>query len=293
MSDAQSFSLESPADGDHLDLQTILAAWNSATERLQQTHELLRAEVKRLTDELEAKNRELARKNRLADLGQMASHVAHEVRNGLVPMKLYLNLLRRRVAADHVSGEIADKIASGFAGLETVVNDLLHFTAHRDPRWQPLNVAAIVNELCESLSPRLAAQGITARVEVPQHLQLPGDADMIRRALLNLALNAIDAMPLGGELSVTVVEQGEQIVLEVADSGPGLTDEAARRIFEPFFTTKGTGTGLGLAIVYRIAEVHGGEITAANRPQCGALFSLKLPRTAPERSSSETQRNAA
>src|SRR5687768_4229742 len=117
-----------------LDLQTILVAWNSATERLQQTHELLREEVKRLTDELEAKNRELARKNRLADLGQMASHVAHEVRNGLVPMKLYLDLLRRRLAGNAPSLDIASRLGEGFTALETVVNDLLQFTAEREPQ---------------------------------------------------------------------------------------------------------------------------------------------------------------
>src|SRR6187431_2578910 len=82
------------------DLETILEAWESATDRLQRTHEALREEVRRLTDELEIKNRELARKNRLADLGQMASHVAHEVRNGLSPVKLYLSLLCRRVRGD-------------------------------------------------------------------------------------------------------------------------------------------------------------------------------------------------
>ncbi len=80
------------------ELQAVLAAWHSATDRLQQTHEALRREVRRLTDELEIKNRELARKNRLADLGQMASHVAHEVRNSLVPLTLYLSLLRRHLA---------------------------------------------------------------------------------------------------------------------------------------------------------------------------------------------------
>ena len=79
-----------PRAGDPLELQSILAAWTEATDRLQRTHETLQAEVRRLSDELEAKNRELARKNRLADLGQMAAHVAHEVRNSLVPMKLYL-----------------------------------------------------------------------------------------------------------------------------------------------------------------------------------------------------------
>src|SRR6476659_6107913 len=91
-----------------IDLHTILAAWNEATDRLQKTHESLRGEVRRLSDELESKNRELARKNRLADLGQMASHVAHEVRNSLVPMKLYLSLLRRRIAEDSSAG-VLDK----------------------------------------------------------------------------------------------------------------------------------------------------------------------------------------
>src|SRR6187401_3348028 len=125
MTDALLEPLPALAD---VDLQTVLEAWNSATERLQQTHELLRAEVKRLTDELEAKNRELARQHRLADLGQMASHVAHEVRNGLVPMKLYLNLLCRRLSNDAGSLEIAGKLGAGFTGLETVINDLLQFT---------------------------------------------------------------------------------------------------------------------------------------------------------------------
>ena len=83
-------------------LETVLGAWHAATLRLEQTHQALRGEVRRLTDELEAKNRELARKNRLADLGQMASHVAHEVRNNLVPVTLYLGLLRRHVAGDVV-----------------------------------------------------------------------------------------------------------------------------------------------------------------------------------------------
>src|SRR3990170_4193309 len=120
--DAAAADLDSAALANR-DLQTILQVWNEATDRLQRTHEALSAEVHRLNDELEAKNRELARQNRLADLGQMASHIAHEVRNGLVPMKLYLNLLRRRLANDAPSLEIADKVGSGFAALETVVND--------------------------------------------------------------------------------------------------------------------------------------------------------------------------
>src|SRR5512146_659843 len=118
------------------DLQTVLAAWHTATIRLEQTHEALREEVSHLTAELEVKNRELARKNRLADLGQMASHVAHEVRNNLVPVTLYLSLLRRRLAGDAASRDILDKLTGGFTALDVMVNDLLHFTSDRDPHLQ-------------------------------------------------------------------------------------------------------------------------------------------------------------
>ena len=111
----------------------MLAAWNTATVRLQQTHEALRSEVRRLTDELEIKNRELARKNRLADLGQMASHIAHEVRNNLVPVTLYLSLLRRRMSDDSGSLDMLDKIGAGCIALDATVNDLLNFTSDRDP----------------------------------------------------------------------------------------------------------------------------------------------------------------
>src|SRR6476646_8575285 len=120
---------------EELDLPTILKAWNEATDRLQHTHEALQAEVRRLSDELEAKNRELARKNRLADLGQMASHVAHEVRNSLVPMKLYLSLLRRRLVGDDGSLDVLEKIVTGFTALEATVGDLLHFSSQRDAHF--------------------------------------------------------------------------------------------------------------------------------------------------------------
>src|SRR5512146_3101905 len=118
------------------DLQTVLAAWHTATIRLEQTHEALREEVSHLTAELEIKNRELARKNRLADLGQMASHIAHEVRNSLVPVTLYLSLLRRQLSNDRGSLEGLDKTAAGFTALDATVNDLLHFTSDRDPHLE-------------------------------------------------------------------------------------------------------------------------------------------------------------
>src|SRR5262245_34896081 len=192
-----------PQSADQLDLQTILAAWNEATDRLQHTHEALRAEVSRLTGELEAKNRELARKNRLADLGQMASHVAHEVRNSLVPMKLYLSLLRRRIDDDTGSVAILDKVTAGFTGLEATVGDLLHFSSQRDPRLERICVATLLEEVLRSLAPQLAAQEIHAHLDCPPNLIALVDENMLSRAVLNLALNSLDVLPRGGDLVIT------------------------------------------------------------------------------------------
>lgn len=261
------------------DLQTILQVWNEATDRLQRTHEALSAEVHRLNDELEAKNRELARQNRLADLGQMASHIAHEVRNSLVPMKLYLSLLRRRIDRDTGSTEVLDKIYAGFAALEATVNDLLHFSADREPRCELVEIPALLDEIVLSLSPQLAAQRIETHMDAAPGTTFLVDRDMLRRAIVNLVLNALDVMPGGGELVITACHCHDALEIEVADSGPGIDDAAFGRLFEPFFTTKSAGTGLGLAIVERIAEAHGGSVLVANCAEGGAAFTLRLPQT--------------
>src|SRR5262245_29415753 len=267
---------EAPA-AEEVDLQTILAAWNEATDRLQHTHEAPRSEVRRLSDEREAKNRELARKNRLANLGQMASHVAHEVRNSLVPMKLYLSLLKRRIDDDAGSTSVLDKVMTGFTALEATVGDLLHFSSQRDPRRQRVDVAGLLDDVLQSLAPQLQAQDIRVCVDCSPGLTATADADMLRRAALNLVLNALDALPSGGELVVTACKTKSGLEIEIADSGPGVPGPLLDRLFEPFFTTKGGGTGLGLAIVERIAAAHGGRATVANCPEGGAAFTLIIP----------------
>ncbi len=264
------------------DLQTILAAWHTATLRLEQTHDALRDEVRQLTAELEIKNRELARKNRLADLGQMASHVAHEVRNNLVPVTLYLSMLRRRVGSDAESLDMLEKVSAGFRAMDVMVNDLLHFTSDRDPQLAELPLRKLLADVAAALAPQLAAQKIRFELEVPPQQTLRADREMLRRAVLNLVLNALDVMPQGGTLTVSSSVSPGGLELHVADSGPGLPADDLPRVFEPFFTTKQSGTGLGLAIVARIAEAHGGTAAAANggvpgAPGRGAVFTLRFP----------------
>jgi signal transduction histidine kinase len=264
--------------GDEPGIAQILEAWNDATLRLQQTHEALQAEVGRLTDELAAKDAELERQNRLADLGRMASHVAHEVRNSLVPVNLYLSLLRRRLSSDSGSLDVLAKVEAGFLALDATVNDLLNFTAHREPQWRSFMVQDLLEEILDSIAPQLEAQRIEATLDVPPHTVVTADREMLRRAVLNLVLNAVDAMPRGGELVVTSYEGRGGLELEIADSGPGLQQEDLERVFDPFYTTKPSGTGLGLSIVHRIVEAHGGRVTAVNCPEGGAAFTIEIPR---------------
>ena len=271
---------ELPAAAADTDMRTVLEAWNTATARLTKTHESLRREVCRLTRELEIKNQELARTNRLADLGRMASHLSHEVRNQLVPVSLYLSLLRRRLAEDAGSLHILAQVNAGFYALESTVNDLLSFTTDRSPRWQSFLVRDLIDEVCESLGPQFSAQAIEIEIDAPPTMLVSADREMLRRALLNLLLNALDAMNRGGEMVITAYRTAGVFELEVADSGVGLPEEARRRAFEPFYTTKSGGTGLGLAIVERVMAAHGGSVTAINCPEGGAAFTLRIPQRA-------------
>ncbi|MEO0529187.1 MAG: ATP-binding protein [Planctomycetota bacterium] len=260
------------------ELTELLDAWQTATSRLEKTHAQLRDEVGRLTAELEFKNRELARKNRLADLGEMASHVAHEVRNSLTPITLYLSLLRRSLREDAAGLDVLGKAEAGFTALEATVNDLLAFSAQRQPQASSFFVGELVDEVLASLAPQLEAQAVEVDLDTPPNIPLWADREMIRRAVLNLVLNALDVMPDGGELTITAYDGDGGLELEIADSGPGLDESNEGRLFEPFFSTKETGTGLGLSVVAHVADAHGGSVVAENCPQGGAAFTLRLPR---------------
>jgi signal transduction histidine kinase len=236
---------------------------------------------------LEEKNRQLAKKNRLADLGQMAGHVAHEVRNHLVPLTLYLSLLRRQLTntdssqriptGSLTSTQLLDKVDTNLVAMRTMVQDLLNFTANRQPQYTTILLEAIVGGLFEEIQAQCQAQGIALFCRIPNDVTLTCDVEMLRSALRNLLLNAVDALANGGNLIVEVERDNEILRIHVMDDGEGIATELMSRVFDPFYTTKPTGTGLGLSIVERIMESHGGMIRVQGREPRGTCFSLLFP----------------
>ncbi len=160
---------------------------------------------------------------------------------------------------------------------------------HRRPQPRPaiakqqsLDVRRLVEEVCGSLEQPLSSAEIETVIDVPHRLSIVADYEMLRSAVRNLIHNAIEAMPSGGLLVVTSYMGRWGLELEIADSGPGLNDDALVRAFEPFYTTKPEAAGLGLAVVKRIAQAHGGDVVASNCPEGGAAFTLRIPQRAME-----------
>lgn len=146
--------------------------------------------------------------------------------------------------------------------------------------WGMFPLRELVEEVFQSLGPRLREQTIQTVIDVPADHLAAGDGELLRRAARNLMLNAIDAMPEGGCLTVTSAAGANLLELEIADTGPALSEEERYQAFELLPTAQRGGTGWGLAVVRRIAELHGGSVTAANCPDGGVAFTLRIPRTA-------------
>ncbi|MBN1510840.1 MAG: sensor histidine kinase [Phycisphaerae bacterium] len=265
------------------ELGEIIEAYNLVTERLERSHVRLTEEVARLHRQLEEKNRELARKERLAALGEMAAGVAHEVRNPLGAIQLYASMLDQDLRSLPEAQRLVRKIASAVTSLDGIVNDILAFAGHERLAIQPLALARVIEDVMGLTAPQRDALNGTIHVsEAAADAFVRADEREVTRALVNLVFNALDAAGSGGQVWLDAVDAGAgQIGIVVADDGPGIPADLRQRIFNPFFTTKDTGTGLGLSIVHRIAEAHGGRVEVGDRPDGGAAFTMVLPAAAP------------
>lgn len=265
------------------ELGRIIIAYSEVTEKLQQSHDQLTETVRALQSELGEKNRLLERKNRLAALGEMAAGLAHEIRNPLGGIQLYASMLAQDVGDRPESLQVVGKIANGVRRLESLVGQVLQFSREIVAQPGPADLAEIVDQAVELASAKLAERGVTCTVHGPRPCEVTVDELLMGQALLNLLLNAAEAVESGTAGRVTIRfsrprqdSEVKQFHLVVTDNGPGLAPHVLDRIFNPFFTTKDTGTGLGLAIVHRVVEAHEGTITATNEPGGGAKFEIRV-----------------
>jgi two-component system NtrC family sensor kinase len=254
-----------------------------AKEKMENWTKILEEEVAKKTDELKKSQDKLIQAEKLAALGRLTADVAHEIRNPLTSLGGFAHRLRK-VAAGEKEREYTEVIAAEAEKLEKILRNVLTFSRDARLHLESLMVDDIARDAAKLYVETCREQSIDMKVEIGENLsQILIDRDQVKQALGNLIINAIDAMPKGGTLTVTAGEEKLHdvpfVFLKVADTGEGIPPDKLPRIFEPFFTTKeiGHGTGLGLSISRKIIEEHGGFISAESIMGEGSVFSLYFP----------------
>jgi len=218
----------------------------------------------------------LAQQAALARLGQMAAVVAHEVRNPLAGIKGVLQVLMGRRPARDADLPVMRDVVARIDALGDLINDLMLFARPRPPQPSAVQIRSLLMEAAAQLRRDPAAATLEVTIEGPD-TTLTADSDLLRAAVLNLFLNAAQAMNGRGRIAVTIARRDDRCTIDIRDGGPGIPTELRERVFEPFFTTKARGGGLGLPIARRTAELHHGTLTLDCPETGGCVFTLALP----------------
>ena len=236
----------------------------------------------RMTQELVSQRERLVQAERVAAWRELARRLAHELKNPLFPLQITVENLQRARAQhpeqfDEVFRESTATLIAQLASLKQIVASFSDFARMPAPRMQPVNLNQMAGEALKLFQPQLAQAGVTGSADLDPHLPpVAADPEQMERVLRNLILNAIDAMPQGGALTLTTRAREGGVELEVSDTGQGLTPEECARLFTPYYTTKTHGTGLGLAIVQSVISDHHGRIAVESQPGKGTTFRIDL-----------------
>jgi len=241
----------------------------------------------RMTTELLGQKERLMQAERVAAWRELARRLAHELKNPLFPLQLTVeNLVRARQQTpeqfEEVFRESSRTLLAEIANLKGIVGRFSEFSKMPQPKLQRVQVNEVIRGVVQLFQAQLEAPGrakISCELQLDPHLEtVAADAELLHRAVSNLVLNAMDAMPEGGTLSLRTRNEGSNVVIEAADTGAGLTAEECERIFTPYYTSKAHGTGLGLAIVQSVVSDHGGRIRVQSARGRGTTFVIELGR---------------
>jgi two-component system NtrC family sensor kinase len=259
-----------------------------ARGELEDWNQTLEQRVEEKTRELEQARDHMVFTEKMASLGRLAAVVAHEINNPLAGILVSVKVLRKKLAR-LLSGDEAEKIDSSLEMVQRetarsgeIVRNLLFFSRQREPSLAPENLEEVVQRSLELVAHQAELSNVVTAVEADPGLrELDCDANQIQQACMVAILNAIDAMPEGGELLIRLRDcRDEHVCIEIKDTGCGIPEDLQMKVFEPFFSTKaeGEGTGLGLSVLYGIVRRHGGRVELESEEGSGTLVRMRLPR---------------
>jgi len=223
---------------------------------------------------------QLVHSEKLAAMGRLSATIAHEVNNPLGIIKNYLHLVDSGLEDAAQARENLAVVSDEVNRIAGIIRRLLDFHRPASPGEHDLDLWRVIDDCLKLTQQVRENRGVEVEcIHVGGEAPVHGNAEELKQVFLNLFMNALDAMPDGGNLQIRVIVRRRTVLAKVADSGRGIPADFMPRLFEPFFTTKleGQGTGLGLYVCYGIVQRHGGRITARNRSEGGAVFSVRLP----------------
>ncbi len=245
----------------------------------------VRGTIISVEDITEKKNEEMKsrRLESLASLTNLAATVAHEIKNPLGSISIYVQLLRKAVdsceaRSDSKFSEYLDIVDEEIERLNRIVVDFLFAVRPLKFELAPMDIGDLIRSISTFFGEELSRANVSVVLDVAEGLpRIRGDERFLRQMLVNLVKNAMSAMPDGGTLSLGARQRDDSIVVAVEDSGVGIPQDVLSRVFEPYFTTKADGTGLGLTMAYKVVKEHGGDIRVQSEPGRGTTFTITLP----------------